>query len=46
VRAKLLPYYLKLLQIDPQDIKADAKAQQLVILNPRDLEPWLFSGAF
>ena len=45
VRAKLLPYYLKLLQIDPQDVKADARAQQLVILNPDDLSPWLFSSA-
>ena len=42
VRAKLLPYYLKLLQIDPQDLKSDAKAQQLVILNLDDLAPWLF----
>jgi len=44
VRAKLLPYYLKLLQIDPEDIKPDALAQQLVILNPDDLSPWLFSS--
>jgi len=44
VRAKLLPYYLKLLQIDPEDIKPDAQAQQLVILNPDDLSPWLFSS--
>jgi predicted DNA-binding transcriptional regulator YafY len=44
VRAKLLPYYLKLLQIDPEDIKPDAQAQQLVILNPDDLTPWLFSS--
>ena len=42
VRAKLLPYYLKLLQIDPKDLKNDAKAQQLVILNLDDLAPWLF----
>ena len=45
VRAKLLPYYLNLLQIDPEDVKADARAQQLVILNPDDLSPWLFSSA-
>jgi predicted DNA-binding transcriptional regulator YafY len=44
VRAKLLLYYLKLLQIDPEDIKSDAQAQQLVILNPDDLSPWLFSS--
>ncbi len=45
VRAKLLPYYLKLLQIDYQGVKSDPKAQQLVILNPDELEPWLFSTA-
>ncbi len=44
VRAKLLPYYLKLLQIDPEAVKRDAQAQQLVILNPDDLSPWLFSS--
>lgn len=45
VRGKLLPYYLKLLQIDPHEARSDAKAQQLVILNLEDLTPWLFSAA-
>jgi len=44
VRAKLLPYYLKLLQIDHQCHESDPKAQQLVILNPDELAPWLFSA--
>lgn len=43
VRAKLLPYLLKLLQVNPLALSEDPKAQQIVILNKRDIERWLLT---
>ena len=44
VRAKLLPYLLKLLHLDPAQILDDPRAQQIVILNQSDIEGWLFAS--
>ena len=44
VRAKLLPYLLKLLQVDPLQKKRDPKAQQIVMINQSEIEPWLFAS--
>jgi predicted DNA-binding transcriptional regulator YafY len=41
-RAKLVPYALKLLHIDSLEIHDDPTAQQIVIENRKQLEPWLF----
>jgi len=45
VRAKLLPYLLKLLHLDPHQSQPDPKAQQIVLVNPKALETWLFPGS-
>lgn len=42
-RACLVSYKLQLLNINPRIYEADAKAQQLVIVNKDDIDPWLFS---
>ena len=42
VRAKLLPYLLQLLRLDPTQVMEDPRAQQIVILNQADIEAWLF----
>ncbi len=42
VRAKLVPYALKLLHIDPRESQGDATAQQIVVENLEDLRQWLF----
>ncbi len=42
VRAKLLPYLLKLLQLDTTYTLDDPKAQQIVILNQAAVSSWLF----
>lgn len=42
-RACLVSYKLQLLNINPRIYEADAKAQQLIIVNKDDIEPWLFS---
>ncbi|MEM6580403.1 MAG: WYL domain-containing protein [Pseudomonadota bacterium] len=42
-RVKLVPYALKLLQIDPKAEVADATAQQIVVQNREDVLPWLFN---
>lgn len=42
-RACLVSYKLQLLNINPRIYEADAKAQQLIIVNKEDIEPWLFS---
>ena len=42
VRAKLLPYLLQLLRLDPTQVMEDARAQQIVILNQADIGAWLF----
>lgn len=42
VRAKLLPYMLKLMQLDPHETASDPRAQQLVIANRDALSEWLF----
>ncbi len=41
-RGKLVPYALRLLHIDPNSVLADPMAQQIVVANRADLEPWLF----
>lgn len=41
-RARLLPYALKLLHIDPAEAHDDAEAQQIVVENLAELRPWLF----
>ena len=42
VRAKLLPYLLRLIQLDPQAEANAPRAQQIVIVNRDELQPWLF----
>ena len=41
-RARLVPYALKLLHIDPDEALDDPKAQQIVVQNRDELRPWLF----
>jgi len=42
VRGSLVPYALKLLQIDPNKVEAKADAQQIIIDNMDELRQWLF----
>ncbi|GHD28788.1 helix-turn-helix transcriptional regulator [Halioglobus pacificus] len=42
-RAKLVPYALKLLHLDPAELLNDPIAQQIVVNNRDAIEPWLFS---
>ncbi|MDG2461167.1 MAG: WYL domain-containing protein [Luminiphilus sp.] len=44
VRAKLLPYLLKLLQVEAGGNQHDPQAQQVVVLNHAELEQWLFTS--
>ncbi|TGD75171.1 WYL domain-containing protein [Mangrovimicrobium sediminis] len=41
-RARLVPYALKLLHIDPLEERTDPMAQQIVVANRDALAPWLF----
>ncbi len=41
-RARLVSYVLKLLHIDPNEVKEDPTAQQIVLENRDELQPWLF----
>ena len=41
-RGKLVPYALKLLHIDHKEQKEDPTAQQIIVQNRDELEPWLF----
>lgn len=41
-RARLVPYALKLLHIDPSEAHDEAEAQQIIVENLADLQPWLF----
>lgn len=41
-RARLVPYVLKLLHVDPGELAADATAQQIVLANRDELSQWLF----
>jgi len=41
-RACLVSYKLQLLNINPRIYEADAKAQQLIIVNKDDIKQWLF----
>ena len=41
IRAKLLPYVFKLLQIDPQNLNEDPKGQQIVVRNLAEIQHWL-----
>lgn len=41
-RAKLVPYALRLLHIDPRAPLADPMAQQIVVANRTELDCWLF----
>lgn len=43
LRARLVPYALKLLHIEPGEPQSDPMAQQIVVENRDDLAPWLFS---
>ena len=43
VRAKLLPYLLRLIQLDPRADANAPRAQQIVIVNRDELQRWLFS---
>ena len=42
VRGSLVPYALKLLQVDPNKVEAKAEAQQIVIENLDEVKQWLF----
>ena len=44
VRAKLLPYVIKFLQIDLNVREQNPRAQQLVIANQQELQHWLFGA--
>jgi predicted DNA-binding transcriptional regulator YafY len=41
-RARLVSYVLRLLHIDPNEVKEDPTAQQIVLENRDELQPWLF----
>jgi predicted DNA-binding transcriptional regulator YafY len=41
-RAKLVPYVLQLLHIEPNSLAEDPTAQQIVVQNRDELAPWLF----
>ncbi len=41
-RARLVPYVLQLLHIEPNELAEDPTAQQLVVQNRSELAPWLF----
>ena len=41
-RGKLVPYALRLLHINPRESLEDPMAQQIVVANRDELEPWLF----
>ena len=41
-RGKLVPYALKLLHVDPKEEQPDPTAQQIIVENRQELEPWLF----
>lgn len=41
-RARLVPYVLQLLHIEPNVLAEDATAQQIVVGNRDELTPWLF----
>ena len=41
-RAKLVPYALKLLHVDPKEELEDPMAQQIIVENRDELNPWLF----
>lgn len=41
-RAKLVPYALKLLHIDPKEALSDPTAQQIIVENRDEVLPWLF----
>ena len=43
-RGKLVPYALKLLHIDPNESLDDPAAQQIIVANRAELQPWLFSS--
>ena len=43
-RARLLPYLIKLLQIELNPEDRHPRAQQVIILNQTDLTPWLFES--
>lgn len=42
-RACMVNYLLQSLNIDPHKLEAEPEAQQLVIVNLKDIKPWLFS---
>jgi predicted DNA-binding transcriptional regulator YafY len=41
-RARLVPYVLHLLHIEPKELAEDSTAQQIVVENRSELKPWLF----
>lgn len=41
-RGKLVPYALKLLHVDPSEELEDPMAQQIIVENRAELQPWLF----
>ena len=41
-RARLVPYVLHLLHIEPKELAEDPTAQQIVVENRSELKPWLF----
>ena len=43
-RARLLPYLIKLLQIELNPENRHPRAQQVIILNQTELTPWLFES--
>jgi len=42
-RARLVPYVLQLLHVDPNDTVGDPTTQQIVLANKQALQPWLFA---
>lgn len=41
-RAALVDYLLKEMQVKTQYLEGTPEAQQLILVNPRDIKPWLF----
>jgi hypothetical protein len=42
-RATLVTYLLQLLQLDPREPQDNPLAQQIILANREDLEPYLFA---
>lgn len=45
VRQALLPYFLRMMQIEPERQHPDPKIQQIILKNPEQIQPFLWSNS-